>query len=173
MKHSGNPPENLTQDVLEMNPTTQNPPRRPVGRPRADKPNPIDTHVGAKVRLRRTLLGMSQEKLGNALGLTFQQVQKYERGTNRIGSSRLFDLSRVLDVPISYFFDDMPSPGRAHGMAEKGQKEFEPSAPNPMMKRETLELVRAYYRITDPHVRKKVFEMVKSLGQTTRRRNKQ
>src|SRR4028119_625057 len=75
------------------------------------RPSPIDVHVGSRVRLRRTLLGMSQEKLGEALGLTFQQVQKYERGVNRIGASRLFDLSRVLDVPISFFFDDMPGAG--------------------------------------------------------------
>ena len=73
------------------------------------RPSPIDVHVGSRVRLRRTLLGMSQERLGEALGLTFQQVQKYERGVNRIGASRLFDLSRVLDVPISFFFDDLPS----------------------------------------------------------------
>src|SRR6266567_5359493 len=77
-------------------------------RQKSDKPNPTDSHVGARVRLRRTLLGMSQEKLGNAIGLTFQQVQKYERGANRIGASRLFDLSRVLDVPVAFFFDDMP-----------------------------------------------------------------
>ena len=70
-------------------------------------PNPVDIHVGSRVRLRRTLLGMSQKKLGNALGLTFQQIQKYERGANRIGSSRLFLLSRILDVPVSFFFDDM------------------------------------------------------------------
>ena len=70
-------------------------------------PNPIDKHVGARIKLRRALLGMSQEKLGEALGLTFQQVQKYERGANRVGASRLFDLSRVLDVPVSFFFDDM------------------------------------------------------------------
>src|SRR5919202_7008509 len=75
---------------------------------REHRPSPIDVHVGSRVRLRRTLLGLSQEKLGDALGLTFQQVQKYERGVNRIGASRLFDLSRVLDVPISFFFDDMP-----------------------------------------------------------------
>jgi len=72
------------------------------------RPSPIDVHVGSRIRLRRTLLGMSQERLGEALGLTFQQVQKYERGVNRVGESRLFDLSRVLDVPISFFFDDMP-----------------------------------------------------------------
>ena len=78
------------------------------GSEKESRPSPIDTHVGARIRLRRTLLGMSQERLGEALGLTFQQVQKYERGANRVGASRLFDLSRVLDVPISFFFDDMP-----------------------------------------------------------------
>ena len=72
------------------------------------RPNPVDIHVGKRVRLRRTLLGISQEKLGDAIGLTFQQVQKYECGANRIGSSRPFDLSRVLDVPVSFFFEDMP-----------------------------------------------------------------
>ena len=80
--------------------------RRP-GRRKGDKPNPIDIHVGSRVRLRRNMLGLSQEKLGEAIGLTFQQVQKYERGANRIGASRLHDLSRVLDVPVSFFFDDM------------------------------------------------------------------
>jgi transcriptional regulator with XRE-family HTH domain len=88
---------------------------------RLGSPNPIDVHVGSRVRLRRTLLGMSQEKLGEAIGLTFQQVQKYERGSNRIGASRLFDLARVLDVPVGFFFDDMSedvaarSPGQAKG----------------------------------------------------------
>src|ERR671924_1655073 len=80
------------------------------GRSPSGKPNPIDVHVGSRIRLRRTLLGMSQQKLGEAIGLTFQQVQKYERGANRVGSSRLYDLSRVLDVPVSYFFEDM-APG--------------------------------------------------------------
>src|ERR1700734_248682 len=73
---------------------------------RESRPSPIDIHVGSRIRLRRTLLGMSQEKLGDALGLTFQQVQKYERGTNRIGASRLYHLSRVLDVPVEFFFED-------------------------------------------------------------------
>jgi|UniRef100_A0A8J4M6F0 transcriptional regulator with XRE-family HTH domain len=133
------------------------------------KPSPIDIHVGARIRLRRTLLGMSQERLGDALGLTFQQVQKYERGANRVGASRLFDLARVLDVPISFFFDDMPEPlattysspaaRRALGFAE-AQEGF---GDDTMSRRETLELVRAYYRITDPAVRKRVFELIKSL----------
>ena len=130
------------------------------------RPNPIDVHVGARVRLRRTLLGMSQEKLGEAIGLTFQQVQKYERGANRIGSSRLFDLSRVLDVPIEYFFGDMPaavaacSPAQGGGMSEEAAN-YEL---DPMAKRETLELVRAYYKISEPQVRKRLFELTKALG---------
>ena len=130
------------------------------------RPNPVDVHVGARVRLRRTLLGMSQEKLGEAIGLTFQQVQKYERGANRIGSSRLFDLSRVLDVPIGFFFDEMPadvaasSPAQSRGMAEDPVS-YEL---DPMAKRETLELVRAYYKITDSNTRKRLFELTKALG---------
>ena len=109
---------------------------------------------------------MSQEKLGEAIGLTFQQIQKYERGSNRIGASRLFDLSRVLDVPVGFFFDDMSedvaaaSPGQV-----RGKSDVEPlNEPSPMARRETLELVRAYYKIQDPQVRKRLFEMVKALG---------
>lgn len=132
------------------------------------KPNPVDIHVGARVRLRRTLLGLSQEKLGEAIGLTFQQVQKYERGANRIGSSRLYDLSRVLEVPVGFFFEDMPStvangsPAQQRGVAEE-KAVYEPE-PDPMARRETLELVRAYYKIRDPRVRKRLFEMTKALG---------
>lgn len=139
---------------------------------REHRASPIDVHVGGRVRLRRTLLGMSQEKLGEALGLTFQQIQKYERGVNRIGASRLFDLARVLDVPIGFFFDDMApelggntvtrSRGAAFGFAE-GQDGFEDDT---LHRRETLELVRAYYRITDPSVRKRVFDLIKTLSPT-------
>jgi len=134
------------------------------------RPSPIDVHVGSRIRLRRTLMGMSQERLGESLGLTFQQVQKYERGVNRVGASRLYDLSRVLDVPISFFFDDMPDP-RANGNVQPGVAGFAERpegygapADDPLSKRETLELVRAYYRITDPAIRKKVFELIKSMG---------
>ena len=129
----------------------------------AANPNPIDIHVGSRERLRRTLLGMSQEKLGQALDLTFQQVQKYERGVNRIGSSRLYHLSKILDVPIAFFFDDMPPvvKNAVPGMADSAQHVFEP---DPLVKRETLELVRAYYRITDARARKRLFEMTKVLA---------
>ena len=136
------------------------------GRTATGKPNPVDVHVGSRVRLRRTLLGLSQEKLGEAIGLTFQQVQKYERGANRIGASRLFDLSRVLDVPVGYFFEDMSdavasrSPRQIKGLSE----DHDTYEPDPMAKRETLELVRAYYKISSPQVRKRLFEMTKALG---------
>src|SRR5512138_3267596 len=89
--------------------TNSNFTRTPIMIENKKKPNPIDIHVGSRIRLRRTLLGMSQQKLGEAIGLTFQQVQKYERGANRVGSSRMFELARVLDVPISYFFEEMGS----------------------------------------------------------------
>ena len=134
-------------------------------RGKSDKPNPIDVHVGARVRLRRTLLGMSQEKLGQALGLTFQQVQKYERGANRIGASRLFDLGRVLEVPVAFFFEEMISSGGVLAApAGLSAPQPVPFQGEPMMKRETLELVRAYLRISDPHLRRRVFELAKAIA---------
>ncbi len=144
---------------------------------RDSRPHPIDAHVGGRIRLRRTLMGMSQERLGEALGLTFQQVQKYERGVNRVGASRLFDLSRVLDVPISFFYDDMPEPlaslhgthhtTRATGGFSEAQDGFGGAGNSQdelLHRRETLELVRAYYRINELAVRKRVFELIKSMG---------
>jgi transcriptional regulator with XRE-family HTH domain len=136
------------------------------GRQKGDRPNPVDIHVGSRVRLRRTLLGMSQEKLAKAIGLTFQQVQKYERGANRIGASRLHELSQVLDVPVSFFFDDMrnaPSGGLATvgGLREEARAPFDR---DPMAKRETLQLVRAYYRISSPAMRKRILDLMKSLA---------
>jgi transcriptional regulator with XRE-family HTH domain len=136
-------------------------------RRKSDKPNPVDVHVGSRVRLRRTLLGMSQEKLGEAIGLTFQQVQKYERGANRVGASRLYDLSRVLDVPVSFFFDDM-KPETIETVRQEAAGGVAPSIaqyePDPTMRRETLELVRAYYRITDPQIRRRLFDLTKAIA---------
>ncbi|ABC24569.1 transcriptional regulator, XRE family [Rhodospirillum rubrum ATCC 11170] len=136
------------------------------GRTPSGKPNPVDVHVGARVRLRRTLLGLSQEKLGEAIGLTFQQVQKYERGANRIGASRLWDLGRVLDVPMAYFFDEMDDSTQRHSPMNIAQHPGEPpvQGTDTMTRRETLELVRAYYRIGDPGVRRRVFELTKTLA---------
>ncbi len=130
-------------------------------------PSPVDVHVGARLRVRRTLLGMTQTSLGEAIGLTFQQLQKYETGTNRVSASRLFDLSRVLDVPIAHFFDDMPTAVAASSSANKkrGRAKKPPSyEPDPMAKRETLELVRAYYKISDPQIHRYLREMTKAAG---------
>jgi transcriptional regulator with XRE-family HTH domain len=120
----------------------------------------IDAHVGARIRLRRTLLGMSQEQLGDAMDLTFQQIQKYERGANRIGSSRLYQLSQVLNVPISYFFDELPAAERDGPDAAAASRVVQES--KRMTKRETLELVRAYFKIEDAAVRQRIFEIVKA-----------
>lgn len=124
--------------------------------------HPVDVHVGNRVRLRRTLLGVSQEKLGRELGLTFQQIQKYEKGANRVGASRLFQISQILDVPPSFFFDDMPEQLKpsAAGLAEDTQ----PFEHQHLSKRETLELVRAYYKIPDEGVRKRIFDLIKAVG---------
>jgi transcriptional regulator with XRE-family HTH domain len=129
-----------------------------------DGPRPVDIHVGSRVRLRRTLLGMSQEKLGEAIGLTFQQVQKYERGANRIGASRLYQFSQVLDVPVSFFFDDMANEtaGRQGGFAES-QEAFDSKE---LSKREILELARAFDKIKDEQVRGSLREFVKAFART-------
>ncbi len=132
--------------------------------------SPIDVHVGARLRVRRTLLGMSQTTLGDAIGVSFQQVQKYERGTNRISASRLFALSQMLDVPVEYFFDDMPTAVAASSPAQGGGKAKKPPSyeADPIARRETLELVRAYYKIRDPEIRKHLFAMTKTLGARSR-----
>ena len=137
--------------------------RRP-GRRKGDKPNPIDIHVGSRVRLRRNMLGLSQEKLGDAIGLTFQQVQKYERGANRIGASRLHELSRVLDVPVSFFFDDM-DPVRAPAIpAGSPSRRPRRSTPIRCAGRETVELVSAYYRIDDAALRRRLLDLARALA---------
>ncbi|MGB0689274.1 MAG: helix-turn-helix domain-containing protein [Candidatus Puniceispirillum sp.] len=133
--------------------------------------NAVDMHVGKRVRLRRTLLGMSQEQLGTELNITFQQVQKYERGANRISASRLWDIGQILDVPINYFFDDMTentmqsSPRRVSRGGDIVDLTDE-QIKDPMARRETLELVRTYYSIEKPLVRKRISEMVKSIATT-------
>ena len=128
--------------------------------------SPIDVHVGARVRVRRTLLGMTQTNLGDAIGVSFQQMQKYERGANRISASGLFDLSRMFDVPVQFFFDDMSTAVAASSPAQGGgkAKKLPSYEPNPMTTRETMELVRAYYKIKDAEIRKRLYELTKALG---------
>ena len=125
----------------------------------ADGPDPVDVHVGMRLRQRRTLLGMSQERLAQAFGVSFQQVQKYERGANRISASRLHLLTKTLDVPITYFFEGLPS-----SASESSLTIAEDEGSDQMTSRETLELVRAYYRIEDPSVRKRLVELARALG---------
>ncbi|HEX6978679.1 MAG TPA: helix-turn-helix transcriptional regulator [Alphaproteobacteria bacterium] len=131
-----------------------------------DEPDPVDIHVGSRVRLRRTLLGLSQDKLARSIGVSFQQLQKYERGTNRISASRLFALSKVLGVPIAWFFEDAPSPGKRRGpTVEARAAANEPGLEqDPMTANETVKLVRAYYMIEDPKVRKKILNMVRAVS---------
>jgi transcriptional regulator with XRE-family HTH domain len=129
------------------------------------RPNPMDVHVGSRVRLRRILLGMSQEKLGERLGLTFQQIQKYEKGVNRIGASRLFDMSRVLGVPVQFFYDEAPVAERLlempMGFADAPSDGYLGEFLN---SREGIELNRAFVRITDPKVRRSVIELVRAMA---------
>ncbi len=132
-------------------------------------PNPIDKHVGSRVRMRRMMLSMSQEKLGDALGLTFQQVQKYEKGTNRIGASRLQQISNILQVPVSFFFDGAPHvPGssRWEGMGE---------APSPayvsdfLATSDGLALTKAFMRISDNKLRRRIVDLVEQIAASEKR----
>lgn len=144
------------------------------GRTPNGQPNPIDVHVGNRIRLRRTLLGFSQEKLASMLGLTFQQVQKYERGNNRVGASRLWDLSNVLNVPVNFFYEDMEKE-----VAQQSPRVF--SAPDsvmcfeegrndidmdPMKRKETLELVKAYYHIPNRKAAKYLFDLIVTMSKS-------
>ena len=123
--------------------------------------HPVDVHVGSRVRLRRTIIGMSQTDLGNAVGLTFQQIQKYERGANRIGASRVHAFSQILDVPVSFFFDDLPSNVVDHALTAVavGTEAHDDSED---MEGEVNELVKAYYRIENRRVRFLMRDLVRS-----------
>ncbi|ARZ42809.1 transcriptional regulator [Brucella melitensis] len=127
------------------------------------KPNPIDMHVGSRIRLRRNMLGLSQEKLGENLGITFQQIQKYEKGTNRVGASRLQAISSILNVPVSFFFEDAPGSGFSggDGFAEDNEATYVVDFLN---SNEGVQLTRAFTKISDPKVRRKIIDLVKSLA---------
>ena len=122
-------------------------------------PNPIDVHVGGRIRMRRLLLGMNQETLANALGLTFQQVQKYEGGANRVSASRLSAMAEILNVPISYFFGDLRPDDAELSAAEKAWREQ-------LQRPETIEFIRLYYAIADQNVRRQFLEMTKSVAES-------
>ncbi len=148
--------------------TVAAPGRTTRGRLSSGEPNPVDVHVGQRVRMRRTLLGMSQEKLGEAVGLTFQQIQKYERGANRIGASRLWDLSRVLDCPMSFFFEDMDEQTDKHSPRNLGGEMPELETHEDVEEgRQALELMRAFYKIPERAVRGRICDLAKSLASPT------
>lgn len=131
----------------------------------------MDVHVGRRLRLRRTLLNLSQEQLANAVGVTFQQIQKYERGSNRISASRLYDISKVLGVPVAFFFEDIGediiSSRKLQMTPEMESVLSEPVAPSyeqdPLQKNETLELIRAYWRLPTETIRRNALCLLKSL----------
>jgi transcriptional regulator with XRE-family HTH domain len=133
------------------------------------KPHPVDAHVGKRIRMRRSLLGVTQEKLAESVGLTFQQIQKYERGTNRVSASRLFQFSKILDVPISYFYEEF-SEGRdkkpVFSMADNDQEAFVND--EILYSRETLDLLRHYYSLTDEYKRKELLKIIRSMVENMR-----
>jgi transcriptional regulator with XRE-family HTH domain len=132
-------------------------------------PNPIDVHVGHRIRLRRSLLGISQSALADMIGLTFQQVQKYEKGTNRVSSSRLVDMANALDVTVPYFFEEMPAGVEKQTPAMLMNARALPEiahGKDQLARRETLELVRAYYRIPNPAVRRRLAELTKAVAKS-------
>ena len=126
-------------------------------------PNPIDRHVGSRVRMRRMMVSMSQEKLGESLGITFQQIQKYEKGTNRVGASRLQAIASILAVPVSFFFEDAPGEqaDSQTGLAEASSSNY---VVDFLSSSEGLQLNRAFVKIGDPKVRRKLVDLVKALA---------
>lgn len=150
----------------------------------SNQPHPIDVHVGQRIKLRRSLKGMSQERLGELLGVTFQQIQKYERGANRLGSSRLYEVAQVLEMPVTWFFEEMEGqpvrPAEMPGLAEPvaafdhapgpAGAAVSTEASEPLVRnRQTLELVRAFNRIEDPQVRRRLYELTRTLAAATGR----
>ncbi|MBE6467902.1 MAG: helix-turn-helix domain-containing protein [Alphaproteobacteria bacterium] len=143
------------------------------GRTPTGNPNPVDVHVGNRIKIRRNLMGFSQEKLAGLLGLTFQQVQKYEKGLNRVSASRLWDFSVVLNTPVAFFFEDMDkevakqSPRMFRtGDALELNEESEMFNDDPMTKKETLELVNAYYKIGSRQTAKRIFDLIMTVSKT-------
>ncbi|MCB1507449.1 MAG: helix-turn-helix transcriptional regulator [Hyphomicrobiaceae bacterium] len=126
-------------------------------------PNPVDVHVGNRVRMRRMMLGLSQEKLGEALGVTFQQVQKYEKGLNRIGAGRLQTIAQVLQVPVSFFYEDAPGSDASAGSFAEGSSTSYVS--DLLTTSEGLELTRAFLKVEDTKLRRRIVDLVKAISE--------
>jgi transcriptional regulator with XRE-family HTH domain len=127
-------------------------------------PNPTDKHVGSRVRMRRMMLGMSQEKLGNSLGLTFQQVQKYEKGTNRIGASRLQQISHILQVPVAFFFEGAPAVAGAVRVDGVGEAPSPAYVSDFLATSDGLALTKAFMRISDSKLRRRIVDLVEQIA---------
>lgn len=140
---------------------------KPVVTKKKGRANSVDEYVGLQLRQRRALLGLSQEKLAEQVGITFQQIQKYENGANRVSASRLYEFSKVLEIPVNFFFEDYGSNENMQGsagFADNEQSAFE--GPEDIMRRkETIELIRTYYSIKSPKLRKDLFKLVKSMAE--------
>jgi len=130
-------------------------------RPPKEAPDPIDIHVGQRIKARRVGLRISQSDIGKALDVTFQQIQKYENGANRVGASNLYRLATALDVDVSYFFADMPSGAKMKSLSDQPASSFEH---DPMHQPESIKLVHNYFRIASPAIRNRVFQLVKSIS---------
>ncbi len=133
----------------------------------ASKPDPVDVSIGSRLRLRRLAMGLSQNTVAQSLGITFQQIQKYERGTNRIVASRLFRLSQVLQVPVQYFFQDLVPAAQptASGLDGESAGDSPDRVPELLSQRDTLRMVRAYSKIEDASVRRQIYALVKMVGE--------
>ncbi len=133
-----------------------------MARKRAGEYAYVDEHVGARIRVRRTLMSMSQEKLGEVVGLSFQQVQKYETGANRVSAGRLFQFAEILNVPVSYFFENVPADAASHARRLRDNGKAVPA--DMLTSRESLKLIRAYYGLPNPALRKIVFGLIEALA---------
>ena len=138
-------------------------------------PDNVDVHVGKRLRVRRSLLGISQEKLATMVDITFQQIQKYERGINRISASRLHQFSRILDVPVQYFFENIEESGQnatsglTYGLSDNEQEGFDGPANDIMNQKETITLVKTYYEIKDENIRRDALKFLKSIAASNKK----
>ena len=141
----------------------------PRTRIKDEGPHPVDIHVGNKVKSRRLMLGLSQEELAHSIGLTFQQVQKYERGTNRISVSRLMDICKALRTPVDFFIDGCLPPLKKTATRGVSDNKQDPFDSDPLAKKDVLDLIRAYEKIGTPQLKKQLLEMAKAMANSEKK----
>ncbi len=147
---------------------------KPMSTNKKGRAGSLDEHIGTRLKQRRSLLGMTQETLADAVGITFQQIQKYENGANRISAGRLYEFSRILDIPITFFFENFTTGKKstALGLSDTKQETLEADGEDLLGKKETLELIRVYYSIKNPKLRKDLFSFVKSMAESLKEQDK-